>query len=69
MIFGVPLRSLFEFLEPYGQPVPIWTILAPPPQLDHLPGDPFSPSSRKRTIVDFEQTLTDVDAEIRVDAD
>jgi len=56
-------------LEPDRQPVAIRTVLTPPRQLDHLPGDPFQPEFEKRAIVDFEQAVRDMDAEIGVDAD
>jgi hypothetical protein len=37
--------------------------------LDHLPGDPFKPEFEKRPIMDFEQPVRDVDAEIWVNPD
>jgi hypothetical protein len=56
-----------ELLKPERQPLPIGTILIPPWQLDCLPDDPLQ--FEKRAIVDFEQPIRDMDAEIRVDAD
>jgi hypothetical protein len=44
-------------------------ILTPPWQLDHLPDDPFKPEFEKRAVMDFEQPVGDVDAEIRLDPD
>ena len=41
----------------------------PPWLVDHLPDDPFKPEFEKRAIVDFEQPVGDVDAEIGVDPD
>jgi hypothetical protein len=63
------LFLLLELLEPQRQPVPIRTILTPPQQLDHLSDDPFQSEFEKWTIVDFEQPVRDMDAEIRVDPD
>jgi hypothetical protein len=37
--------------------------------LDLLPDDPFQAKFEKRAIVDFEQPIRDMDAEIRVDPD
>jgi hypothetical protein len=37
--------------------------------LDHLPDDPLQPEFEKRAIVDFEQPVRDMDAEIWVDPD
>jgi hypothetical protein len=37
--------------------------------LDHLPGDPFEAEFEKWTIMDFEQPVGDMDAEIGVDPD
>jgi hypothetical protein len=56
-------------LEPNRQPVTIGKILIPPRPVDHLPDDPFEPEFEKRAIVDFEQPVRDVDAEIGVDPD
>jgi hypothetical protein len=64
-----PLRCSLEFLEPERQPISIRTILTPPWQLDHLPGDPLQPEFEKRAVMQVEQPIGDVDAEIRVDPD
>jgi len=56
-----------ELLKPERQPLPIGTILIPPWQLDCLPDDPLQPEFEKRAIMDFEQPVRDMDAEIRVD--
>ena len=63
------LSGPFELLEPERQSVAIRTILTPPQQLDHLPGDSFQPEFEKRAIMDFEQPVRDVNSVIRVDAD
>ena len=44
-----------ELLEPDSQPVPIGTILIPPRQSDHPPGDPLQPASEERAVMDFEE--------------
>jgi hypothetical protein len=56
-------------LEPYGQPVAIGTILSPSRQFNHLSDDPLQPEFEKWSIMDFEQPVRDMDAEIRVDPD
>jgi hypothetical protein len=58
-----------EFLEPSRQPMSIRVIHTSSRQLDHPPGDPLQPEFEKQAIVDSEQSLGDVDAEIRVDPD
>jgi hypothetical protein len=58
------LCSFLEFLEPSRQPVSIRVIHTSSRQLDHPPGDPLQPEFEKRAIVDSEQSLGDVDAEI-----
>ena len=63
------LCRLLELLEPERQSVPVGAILTPPRQLDLLPDDPFQAEFEKRTIMDFEQPVRDVDAEIGVNAD
>ena len=45
------------------------TILTPPRQSNHLPDDPLQPEFEKRAIMDFEQPVRDMDAEIGVDPD
>jgi hypothetical protein len=62
------LCGFLELLEPERQSVPIRAILTPPRQLDLLPDDPFQAKFEKRAIVDFEQPIRDMDAEIRVEA-
>jgi hypothetical protein len=52
-----------------SQPVAIRTILIPSRQLDQCSGNPLEAEFEKWTIVDFEQPLGDMDAEIRVDPD
>ena len=47
----------------------IRVILAPPRQLDHLPDDSFQSEFDKRAVMDFEQPIRHMDAEIRVDTD
>jgi hypothetical protein len=37
--------------------------------LDQLPDDPLKAEFEKRAVMDFEQPVRDVDAEIRVDPD
>jgi len=44
-------------------------ILIPPWRLDQLPDDPLEAEFKKRAIMDFEQPIGDVDAEIRVDSE
>ncbi len=44
-------------------------ILTSPWQLDHLPDDPLQTEFEKRAIMDFEQPVGNMDAEIRVDPD
>ncbi len=61
--------DLFELLEPDRQPVAIRTILIPPWHPDHLPSNPFQPEFDKRTIVDFEQPVRDVNSVIGFDPD
>jgi hypothetical protein len=63
------LCGFLELLKPERQPISIRSILSPPPQLDHLPSDPLQPEFEKRTVVDFEQPVGDVNSVIRVDAD
>ena len=60
---------ILELLEPKRQPVPIGTILTPPPRLNHLPDDPLKPEFEKRAIMDFEQPVGDVNSVAWVDAD
>jgi hypothetical protein len=64
-----PLRCSLEFLEPDRQPISIRTILTPPWQLDHLPGDPLQPEFEKRAVMDFGQPVGDMNSVIGVDAD
>ena len=45
------------------------TILTPPRQSNHLPDDPLQPEFEKRTIMEIEKPVGDVDAEIRVHSD
>jgi hypothetical protein len=69
---GGPLKPscrLLELLETNRQPVTIGKILIPPRPVDHLPDDPLEPEFEKRAIVDFEQPVRDVNAEIGVDPD
>ena len=56
------LCRLLELLEPERQSVPVGAILTPPRQLDLLPDDLFQTEFEKRTIMDFEQPVSDVDA-------
>ena len=63
------LCRLLEFPEPKRQPVAIRAILRPPRHLDQCASDPFEPEFEKRTIMDFEQPIRDVDVEIGVDPD
>ena len=56
------LSRLLELLEPERQSVPVGAILTRPRQLDLLPDDPFRAEFEKRTIMDFEQPVRDVDA-------
>jgi len=60
---------ILELLEPKRQPVPIRTILTPPPRLNHLPDDSLKPEFEESAIMDFEQRVGDVNSVIRVDAD
>jgi hypothetical protein len=60
---------ILELLEPKRQPVPIRTILTPPPRLNHLPDDPLKPEFEESAIMDFEQPVRDVNSVIRVDPD
>ena len=56
-------------LEPERQTVPIGTILRPWWQLDHLPDDPLEAEFEERAVMDFEQTIGDVNLVIGIDAD
>jgi hypothetical protein len=56
-------------LEPDRQSVLVRTILSPPRQLDHLPDDPLEAEFEERAVMDFEQTIGDVNLVIGVDAD
>ena len=60
------LCGLLEVLEPDRQPVAIRTILTPPRSIDKRSGNRFETEFEERTIVDFEQPVRDMDAEIRV---
>jgi hypothetical protein len=51
---------ILELLEPKRQPVPIRTILTPPPRLNHLPDDSLKPEFEESAIMDFEQPIRDV---------
>jgi hypothetical protein len=62
-------RRILEFLEPKRQTVSIRAVLTPPRQLDHLPDDSLQPEFEKRAIVNVEQPVRDMNAEIRVDPD
>jgi hypothetical protein len=64
-----PSRSLLELLEPSRQSIPIRAIFTASRQLDQLPDDPLKAEFEKRAVMDFEQPVRDVDAEIRVDPD
>jgi hypothetical protein len=44
-------------------------MLKPLRPVDHLPGDPLQPEFEKRAIMNFEQPVRDMDAEIRADPD
>jgi hypothetical protein len=69
-IAGFPrLCGPLELLEPDRQPVAIRTILKPSRPVDQCSGDPFETEFKKRTIVNFEQPVRDMDAEIGVDPD
>ncbi len=57
------------FLEPTRQPSPIRTILIPPRHLDHLTDNTLQPEFEERPIVNFEQPVGDMDAEIPIDPD
>jgi hypothetical protein len=61
--------DFLELLEPDRQSVPIRAILTPPRQLDHLPDDPLEPEFEERAVMDFEQSVRDVNSVIRVDPD
>src|SRR4051794_29636738 len=56
-------------LETNRQPVAIGTVLKPSRPVDCPSCDPLETKFEKRAIVDFEQPVRDVDAEIRVDPD
>ena len=58
-----------ELLEPERQPIPIGSILKTSWSVDQCSGDPLQPEFEKRAIVDFEQPVRDMDAEIGIDAD
>ena len=60
---------ILELLEPKRQPVPIRTILTPPPRLNYLPDDSLKPEFEESAIMDFEQRVGDVNLVIGVDAD
>jgi hypothetical protein len=63
------LGSLLELLEPLRQPISIGAILCPPRQLDRLPKDPLQPKFEKRTVMNFQKPVGDMDSEIRVNPD
>ncbi len=53
-------------LKPKRQSVSIRTILTPSRPVDQCSGDPLEAEFQKRAIMDFEQPVRDMDAEIRV---
>ena len=56
-------------LKPQRQSVSIGTILTPSRPVDQCSGNRFETEFEERTIVDFEQSVRDMDAEIGVDPD
>lgn len=63
------LCGFLELLKPDRQSVAIRTILSSPWQFNHLPDDPLEAEFEERAIVDFEQTIGDVNLVIGVDVD
>jgi len=56
-------------LEPNRQPVAVRSLLDPLRPIDQRPGDSLKPEFEERAIMDFEQPVRNMDAEIGVDAD
>ncbi len=61
--------GFLELLEPQRQPVTIGVIACSPWQLDLLPDDSLQTKFEKRTVMDFEQPVGDVNSLIGVDPD
>jgi hypothetical protein len=71
-VFAVPFkpsRRFLELLEPDRQPVAIRTILTPSRPVYQRSGDSLQTEFEKRAIMDFEQPVRDMDAEIGVNPD
>ena len=63
------ITQVREILEPSRQPVSIRVILTSSRQLDRLLGDSLEAEFEKCAIMDFEEPVRDMDAEIGVDPD
>jgi hypothetical protein len=71
-VFAVPFkpsRRFLELLEPDRQSVTIRAILTPSRPANQCANDPLQTEFEKWTIVDFEQPIRDMDAEIGVNPD
>ena len=51
------------------QPIPIRPILRSPRQLDPCAGDPLEADFEERAVMDFKQSISDMNPEIDIDAD
>jgi hypothetical protein len=60
---------ILELLEPKRQPVPIRAIFTASRQLDQCASDPLEAEFEERAVMDFEQTIGDMNLVIGVDAD